>query len=71
MVSLLFTSILNFIIDIIKQKQIGIESVLVVIFFVGLIIFIFIQFHKAVHDKDLYIEALKDMEFKEALQISK
>ena len=49
----------------------GIESVLVVIFFVGLIIFIFIQFHKAVHDKDLYIEALKDMEFKEALEISK
>ena len=71
MVSLLSTSILNFIIDIIKQKQNGIESVLVVIFFVGLIIFIFIQFHKAVHDKDLYIEALKDMEFKEALEISK
>lgn len=71
MVSLLSTSILNFIIDIIKQKQNGIESVLVDIFFVGLIIFIFTQFHKAVHDKDLYIEALKDMEFKEALEISK
>ena len=37
---------------------------------VSLAILIFRQYHKAVHDKDLYIEALKDMEFKEALKIS-
>ena len=35
-----------------------------------LAILIFRQYHKAVHDKDLYIEALKDMEFKEVLEIS-
>lgn len=33
--------------------------------------FIFHQYHVAVHDKDLYIEALKDMEFKEVLEQSK
>ena len=35
------------------------------------VIILFCLYHKAVHDKDLYIEALKDMEFKEALEISK
>lgn len=38
---------------------------------VVLAIFIFHQYHEAVHDKDLYIEALKDMEFKEVLGQSK
>lgn len=33
--------------------------------------FIFYLYHEAVHDKDLYIEALKDMEFKEVLGQSK
>lgn len=35
------------------------------------VIILFCLYHKAVHDKDLYIEALKDIEFKEALEISK
>lgn len=35
------------------------------------VIILFCLYHKAVHDKDLYIEALKDMEFKEAFEISK
>ena len=64
-VSLIFTSTLSLLV-----KNNVINILLVIAVFISTDLFV-AQYYKDIHDRDLYIEALKDMEFKEALEISK
>ena len=66
LISSAFLVIVNFI-----YKLESLASSLICFVLSLFVIILFCLYHKAVHDKDLYIEALKDMEFKEALEISK
>lgn len=64
-VSLIFASTLSLLV-----KNNVINILLVIAVFISTDLFV-AQYYKDIHDRDLYIEALKDMEFKEALEISK